>query len=156
MTQRIYFKVLVLLFLAATLVSMRWTESCIQAEDTSKEVTTNSRVLVETDKQEYQKGEEIIVTITNNLDTSITTFDQHAFCSIIRLEQQSETEWKEVQNCFSGAPIQLITLKSGTQTVVKLPGLSPGIYRVSLVFSLGETFHFGDSFVASSPPFRVQ
>ena len=115
-----------------------------------------SGVLVETDKQEYRADEKIVVTITNNLDSSVTTFDQQAFCTIIKLEQQKETEWKEVRNCFSGAPSVLVTLKPATKTIVELPGLSPGIYRALIIFSLGEAFNFGKSSIAISAPFSVR
>lgn len=116
-----------------------------------------SKVLVETNKQEYKQDEKLVVTIRNNLDTSITTFDQQAFCSIIRLEQERGTEWKEVRNCFSAVPRQLVILKPHTETIVKLKvlDLSPGIYRATIIFSMGESFNFGKSFVASSSPFRV-
>lgn len=115
-----------------------------------------SMVLVETDKQAYQQGEEVTVTATNNLDTSITTFDQQAFCSIFRLEQTTTEEWKEVRNCFSGAPRRLLTLGPHSKTTVNLPSPSPGSYRLSLVFSLGEVFDFGRTHFSYSPQFTVR
>lgn len=122
-----------------------------------------ARVHVETNKQAYQQDEKIIVTITNNLDTSITTFDQQAFCTIIGLEQQSALEWKRISNCLFGVPSRFVTLKPHTETNEKLspsppsiPGISTGTYRASILFSVGETFNFGRSFVSSSLPFRVQ
>ena len=115
-----------------------------------------SRVSVETNKQEYQRDEEIVVTVTNKLDKKITTFDQQAFCTIIKLEQQDGTEWRKMKICFSGAPRSLVSLSPHTETIVKLLALSPGIYRASIIFSLGVTFNFGKSFVASSLPFSVQ
>jgi hypothetical protein len=129
----------------------------IKAEEGMRVALPNvSKVLVETNKQEYSQDEEIVVTITNDLDTNITTFDQQAFCTMIRLEQQSGTEWREVRNCFSGVPSKLVTLKPYTKTSVKLPALSPSIYRTLIIFSLGETFNFGKSFTASSLPFSVR
>lgn len=115
-----------------------------------------SMVLVETDQQSYQQGEEVTVTVTNNLDTNITTFDQQAFCSIFRLEQRTKDEWKEVRNCISGAPRRLVTLGPHSLTTVQLPGLSPGSYRFSVVFSPGEVFDFGRSLVSYSPEFTVR
>ena len=115
-----------------------------------------SWVSVETNQKEYHRDEEIVVTITNNLDTNITTFDQQAFCTIIKLEQQDETDWRKVRNCFSGAPRSLVSLSPHTETIVKLPALSPGIYRTSITFSLGVAFNFGQSFVAPSLRFIVQ
>jgi hypothetical protein len=114
-----------------------------------------SRVWVETDKKQYQASEEIVITITNDLDESITTYDQKAFCSIVTLERQEGTNWKEVRNCFSGVPSRFVTLKPHTRTVIKFPALRPSSYRVSLVFSPGQTFRFGRSFRVFSAPFRV-
>ena len=126
------------------------------AEETPNDNEIISEVSVETDKQDYQQDEEIVVTVTNNLDRPITTFDQQAFCSIVKLELHDGTEWKEVTNCFSGVPTIEVTLEPRTQTIVKLQALSPGMYRASLIFSLGETFNFGESFVVSSSPFSVR
>ena len=125
-------------------------------EETSSNPSDVSGVLVETSKQEYRQDEGIVVTIRNDLHTRIVTFDQQAFCSIIRLEQQIETEWREVRNCFSTVPPSSVTLKPRTETIAKIPGISPGIYRAIIVYSVGETFDFGRSSVGSSPPFSVQ
>lgn len=137
------------------------TVSPIAAEETPTTNDVVSGVLVETDQQEYLQNEVIVVTITNRLDTSITTFNQQAFCSIARLERQDGTEWREVRNCVSGPPSTEVTLEPGTETVVKLsadflPALSPSIYRASIIFSLGETFDFGKTLVATSQLFNVQ
>jgi hypothetical protein len=129
----------------------------IEAEEGMRVQLPNvSKVLVATNKQEYSQGEEIVVTITNDLDTNIITFDQQAFCTIVRLEQRIGTEWREVRNCFSGIPSRSVTLKPYTKTSVKLPALSPSIYRTLIIFSLGETFNFGKSFTAFSSPFSVR
>ena len=115
-----------------------------------------SMVVVETNKQAYQQGEEVTVTVTNNLDTSITTFDQQAFCSIFRLEQRTTEEWKEVRNCISGAPRRSVTLGPHSKTTVNLPSPSPGLYRVSVIFSPGEVFDFGRLHVSYSLEFTVR
>lgn len=137
--------------LAYALLSLAWAMTLWAAE-----VSVVSRVLVETDRQEYQEREEVEVTVTNNLDTHITTYDQRAFCSIIGLEQRTSGQWKEVRNCFSGAPVRNVTLKPHSKSIVKLPGLATGIYRVSVCFSLGATFNFGRSYVAYSKVFLVR
>ncbi len=120
-------------------------------------------VLVEVDKHEYKYDEEIVVTIRNNLDTNIATYDQRAYCSIVKLEQRSGTEWKEVRNCFSLAPPSIVSLAPYSETTVKLPiyqqsgvDISPGIYRVTMEFSPGETFNFENLIVVSSPSFELQ
>jgi hypothetical protein len=112
-------------------------------------------VLVETNQREYQPNEEVIITVTNNLGTKITTFDQQAFCTILRLEQRIGEEWKEVRNCFSRAPARLVTLELHSKTTLKFKRLSPGIYRSGIIFSPGESFNFGKSYVSFSPPFTV-
>jgi hypothetical protein len=129
----------------------------VRGSSPSTESVPTSRVFIETDQQKYERDQEVTVTISNDLDTSVTTFDQQAFCSIVRLEQQSGAEWKELKNCIiSGPPSRLVTLQPRTKTTVKLPSITPGTYRVSLIYSLGEAFHFGNSFAASSTPFYVQ
>jgi len=127
-----------------------------KVEETPTETSTASDVSVSTDKKEYQQDEQIAATITNNLDTSITTFNQQAFCTTIKLERREGTGWNEVGVCLSAAPRSEVTLEPHTETVVTLPALPAGTYRASLVFSIGETFDFGESFVASSEPFSVQ
>ena len=122
---------------------------------------TRSRVFLERDKREYGQNDTIAVTVTNDLDLGITTFDQQTFCSILKLERQIDGEWKDVEKgCFSTVPSTDMTIEPHTELIVKLrspsTGLLPsGTYRASLVFTVGESFNFGKSFVAASPPFRV-
>ena len=130
-------------------------------QENQSEPPAASGVLVETNKQEYLQDEEIEAVVTNNLDTSITTFDQQAFCSIITLEQRIDAEWRKLgRNCFSGAPSRSITLKPHTVTNLKLQTrispLAPSVYRATILYSMGESFKFGKAFVASSAPFSVQ
>jgi hypothetical protein len=155
MTRKNYFSMLVWLVVFVVPLTMGGTERPSQAQDTSHRANISPMVLVMTDKQEYQQDEEIVVTITNNLDTRITTFDQQAFCTIVRLDERVGEEWKEVRNCLSGAPPRFLTIDAQAETYVKLPGLSQGVYRASVVFSQGDTFNFGDSYISSSTPFKV-
>jgi hypothetical protein len=60
-----------------------------------------------------------------------------------------------VSECFSGVPPSYVTLEAHAKKVIKLPNLSPGIYRATIILSIGETFTFGKSFISSSPPFTV-
>jgi hypothetical protein len=114
-------------------------------------------VFVRTDKQEYNLNEAVVVTITNNLDTTITTIDQRAFCTIIKLETLTGEEWKEVRNCFSLQPAISVTLEGHSDTRVQLPGLSSsGEYRASINFSPGGIFNVGELSIAASSPFTVQ
>jgi hypothetical protein len=112
--------------------------------------------LVETDRQEYQESGEVEVTVTNDLDVPITTYDQRAFCSMIGLEQSAAGQWTEIRNCFSGAPPQTVTLQPHSKTILKWPALAAGIYRAFVTFSLGPTFEFGRSRVAYSTVFAVR
>lgn len=116
----------------------------------------DSMVTVETNRQEYLQDDEIVVTITNNLDISITTIDQQAFCSIIRLKQRIGKEWKELINCFSGIPPSYVTLGAHSETIVKLPGLSPGIYQVYIKYSLGLTYDLSKTYTSFSSQFIVK
>ena len=156
MTRKNYCSVVVWLVVLIVPLIMVVAEWSSLAGVTSAQANISSLVLVRTDKQEYQQDEKIVVTITNNLDTIMTTLDQQAFCTIVRLDKQVGTEWKEVRNCFSGAPPRFLTLDAQAETYVKLPGLSQGLYRASIVFSQGNTFNFGDSYISSSTPFKVR
>lgn len=124
-------------------------------------------VLVETDKLHYQASDVIEVSVSNHLDSPVTATDQRFLCTIIALERQSESgeDWDEVRNCMSGAPVQEVTLGPGTTTSVRLEldrvpidQLTPGKYRVSLAYSLGEHFSLSeeDSHVARSAPFLIE
>jgi predicted mannosyl-3-phosphoglycerate phosphatase (HAD superfamily) len=113
-------------------------------------------VTVETNLQEYHQKEEIVVTITNNLDTSITTIDQQAFCTIVRLKQLIGKEWKEVINCFTGMPPKYVTLGAHSETIVKLPGLSQGIYQVYINYSLGLAYDLSKTYTSFSSQFIVK
>lgn len=129
---------------------------CAPVSSESSGPYITSKVTVKTNQLEYQLGEEVIVIVINNLDIQITTFDQQASCSIIRLEQHIGDRWKEVKDCFSGAPSQQITLEPSSRTVITLPGPRAGVYQVALVFSVGETFEFGGVYVVYSPQFIVR
>ena len=119
-------------------------------------VSVVSKVLVNTDRQEYQEREELEVTVTNDLDTRITTYDQRAFCTIIGLEISRAGQWEEIRNCFVGAPPQTVTLEPHSKSILKLPGLAAGFYRAVVSFSLGATFDLGRSQVAYSTAFSVK
>jgi len=136
---------------AVALLRLTWVVTAADAE-----VSMVSMVLVEIDRQEYKQYEEVKVTVTNNLDTSITTYDQQTFCGIIGLEQKTGEKWKEVRNCFSGAPRRDVMLEPYSKTLVKLPGLSTGIYRAVFTFSVGEIFDIGRSYVSYSSRFTVR
>jgi hypothetical protein len=125
------------------------------AEGTPNCNSIKTMVLIETNKEEYRQDEEIVVTVTNNSDANITTFDQQAFCTIIRLERQVGKEWREMRNCFSGVPSRFVTLNAHTETIALLPPLSSGVFKASLIFTLGKNFNFGKSTVISSTPFKV-
>ena len=119
-------------------------------------------VNITTDKKEYDLEKlEIIVTITNNLDSSITTVNMQGFCSILRLEQQEGTAWDEIRNCTSKAPIRQITLRPNSVTIVRLPvslpyhSISPGVYRVSLVFARGNEYWGKKHLISYSNEFTI-
>jgi len=125
------------------------------------------RVLVTTDKLSYELGETIVVQVSNRLDTPITTRDQRFQCTIIALEHRRDdsTEWTEVRNCFSGAPVSEVTLAPGSSTTIRLEscgspsgGLEPGLYRAALDYSRGDRLSLapGNLLVARSEDFQIQ
>ena len=69
--------------------SVEGTSEIIKSDTPSTEIVTEPEVSVETDKQTYGKGEEIIVTIMNNSDLQITTYDQQTSCTVVLLEEQN-------------------------------------------------------------------
>lgn len=125
-----------------------------------------SDVLIETDKSSYGIGEDIIVTIRNNLDVSIVTFDHQSFCSIVTFERRDNSGWERVAPCFSMKPTRPVSLGPNSDTVLTFrglvgpdvyPGLQlPGTYRATFVFTVGESFDFGETVVVSSAPFSVE
>jgi hypothetical protein len=124
--------------------------------------TQNEEVNVATDNKGYDLEKlEIIVTISNNLDSSITTVSMQGFCSILRLEQQEGTAWNDIRNCASKAPIRQVTLRSNSVTIVRLPislpyhSISPGIYRVSLVFAIGNEYWGKEHLISCSNEFTI-
>jgi hypothetical protein len=129
----------------------------VSRNNTSDITSLQHEVFVKTNKQEFNRDEVIIVTVTNALDTTIATINQHAFCSIINIEKQEANEWNELINCTSNSPPVTVKIDSDAVTSVQLPGLSSaGTYRALLKFSPGETFHFGEVYSALSLPFTVQ
>jgi len=123
-------------------------------------------VLIETDKDHYGAGETVVIYISNQLDTAITTVDQRSFCTIVALERRLDTgaDWQEIRNCASGAPTSEVTLEPGSKTEVKLKlardplsGIAPGWYRAAITYSHGTKFLLAsaDSHFASSVPFYV-
>lgn len=149
--------------------SIEGTSEIIKSATTSTEAVTEPEVSVETqeqivsvktDKQTYGKGEEIIVTVMNNSDSQITTFDLQTSCTVVTLEKQNGTEWNPVVNCFVGRPSQYITYAPHSEEVVTISTLfsgpwEVGIYRASILFSKGTTFNFGESFTIYSQSFDV-
>jgi len=124
-------------------------------------------VLVTTDKLSYELGETIVVQVSNRLDTPITTRDQRFQCTIIALERRREgsAEWTEVRNCYSGAPVNEVTLAPGSSTTIRLQisgspfgGLEPGFYRAALDYSHGDRLSLapGSLLVARSEDFQIQ
>ncbi len=112
-------------------------------------------VAVQTDNREYATGEEITVTVTNNIDALVVTYDQQAFCSILRLERQGQAGWEEVRNCYSLKPEQFVGIEPHTVAVVELPGIpAPGTYHIAVVFS-EDSFSFDRVKFAVSEPFDV-
>ena len=125
---------------------------------------TPTPVIITTDKTECDPEEEITVTIKNNLDSSITAVTMQAFCSILRLERQEETDWKEIMNCASRVPTRPVTLESNSETIVKLNSpsslpfapISSGIYRIALVYAIGDKYFDKEHLISYSNEFKIK
>jgi len=118
-----------------------------------------TEVLIQSVKQGYLPGEAIQIRVTNSLDTSITTFDQQAFCSFVSLEQRTKTQWTAVRNCLSGVPPSDVILPSGADTLLTLlrsiGDIAPGMYHATMVYSPGKLFTFRDTVMVASLSFHV-
>jgi hypothetical protein len=116
----------------------------------------NGAVSIVTDKGEYTVGETIVVTVTNNLNIPITTLNQQAFCTIIRMELQKDGNWQEVKNCYSGEPVAEVTIKPGEKVVKQLETPASGTYRVGLIYSEGDAYDRGKLLAVFTVAFEVK
>ena len=107
------------------------------------------------DKGTYTVGETIVVTVTNHLDVPITTVNQQAFCTVIRMESGSDGTWQEVKNCFSGEPVAEFTIAPGTSVTESLPAFAAGTYRVGIRYSVGDAYDLGNLLEIFTLPFDV-
>lgn len=113
-------------------------------------------VTIVTDKREYAVGEVIVVTVNNNLNTTITTVDQKAFCTVILMESLEGSDWQEVRNCSSTMPVAEITIDPGGTRVEQLQAFAAGTYRVGLIYSIGDAYDGGNLLAIFTPPFDVK
>jgi hypothetical protein len=102
-------------------------------------------VTVEAGREQYAPGEPIHLQIINGLSDQITTVDQQAFCSVLRLDHEIGPDvWEEVHNCTSGPPPREVVIGPGQeQAVTWETGLGEGVYRARLVYSIGGAFIAG-------------
>lgn len=107
--------------------------------------------------------EEIVVTITNGLDTPITSQDQRTYCSIIIVEQQHAAGWQPVTNCTANAPSQEVTINPDSVATVTLSPnqlsdgiITSGTYRATLLYTTGPSFRPAQTSTASSAQFLVR
>jgi hypothetical protein len=111
----------------------------------------DAAVTVSVERDQYAPGERIDLQVRNGLSDSITTVDQQAFCTILRLDQAVGTGWEEVHNCLSGPPPQDIVIKPGEQrTVTWETGLGKGVFRARLVYTIGGAFVAGKALEVES------
>lgn len=128
--------------------------------------SADSTVAVLTDKDSYESGEVIWVTIANDSDSSITTRDQHSFCTIVTLEKESDNQWASAANCTLNTPSREVTLEPNSETVVEMKPhpsqpsqeIAPGRYRATFTYTPGEHFQptSSETEVVSSPIFKVK
>ncbi|HEU5439233.1 MAG TPA: hypothetical protein VFU88_08070 [Ktedonobacterales bacterium] len=117
------------------------------ASPTASPVPTGPTILqglvtVTLGKTRYATGENITVYINNGQSQSIWVANHQTSCSLVTLELQSGSVWREIAPCQLKTPTGLIEIKPGTSNTqhVLAPGRPAawptGTYRVRLTYAL--------------------
>lgn len=102
------------------------------------------KVLLLSDKTSYFAGETMTAIIANNADQTIVAFDQKSYCSIVRLQLQTNNQWTDVASCLLASVPRPVNIFAGQKIEVPLrPGSGanaplPGVYRFVLNFKVGD------------------
>ena len=104
-------------------------------------------VTVSTDKAVYAPGDTIVVTIANNLATSVWAADHQSNCTIVTVERLVGGTWERQNPCLRLSPTRLIEIQAGTVSVQRLSpptqsgvtGWPTGSYRVVFTYLLTQT-----------------
>ncbi|MGH9842320.1 MAG: immunoglobulin-like domain-containing protein [Blastocatellia bacterium] len=97
-------------------------------------------VSVSVDGDRYLKGQAIQVTVDNNTDRTIRTFDHQTYCSIVTVQRLQDGNWINVGKCLLASPTRLVKIASRQSVAGKLPpapftgDFEPGVYRVEFTF----------------------
>ena len=107
----------------------------------------SGQVTLALDKQTYQPGDTIVVTINNGLSQTISTTDHQTNCTLVTAEYLAGSQWQAVGACRLMTPTRIVPLPANSSTVQQLvvPESSSdgsswpaGTYRVTLVYSGGD------------------
>jgi urease beta subunit len=105
------------------------------------EMPARDGVSVAVDRGTYALGQGIKVTIDNNTDRMIQTFDHQTHCTIVTLQRLRGGSWSNVAECPLLTPTRTINLEPRHSLSVKLPDerftadFEPGTYRVEFIYS---------------------
>jgi hypothetical protein len=120
-------------------------------------------VTLSSDSRSYTPSSTITVTLTNHRSTSIFTFDHQTSCTIIALQQQTDTGWKIAGECLLGSATRLVEIKAGeTMKIALAPSTGTiratpwpaGTYRAALQYALSGQ-DMGAGTVAATPTFTI-
>jgi hypothetical protein len=98
------------------------------------------------DKQHYEAGATIAVTVHNELSQTVWAADHQTNCTVITAEHLQDSQWQGIQNCRLMTPTSFVALPAGSATVQRLSTQRPtsgsmwpaGTYRVTLTYSGGD------------------
>src|SRR5436190_24115327 len=98
-------------------------------------------VEVSVDRPFYQPKDDIMVSIQNNRQVSILTYDHQSYCTIVTLQMQQPSfgGWVDLAPCRMGIPDRPVEFAPGEMIKVTLPGGDPrpvGTYRVRFYYYL--------------------
>ena len=112
---------------------------------TNVSTTPTDAVALTPDHSTYTASSTIVVTVTNNRDTSIFTFDHQTSCTILVLQRQDASGWKNVGGCAMGIATRRVEIKAGeTMKIALAPGAgqihatpwAAGTYRATVHYTL--------------------
>ncbi len=100
-------------------------------------------VAIALDQSHYTTSDTINATILNGLDHTIYAADHHTDCTVLVVEQQSDSGWQSVGRCLLATVTRLVPFAASSQTAVQLAigqagngGVTwgAGTYRISLSY----------------------